>query len=111
TTTPHPDEAWQFIEYFTSEDVQRRFLLETGYVPSRTDLFNDPELVAEYSYYPDLLGIVQQAVIRPNIAQYSQASDILQRYLSAAITNRMSPERALQSAANETRVLLGRLAS
>jgi multiple sugar transport system substrate-binding protein len=51
--------------------------------------------------------VAQSAVLRPPIAQYAQASDILQRYLSAAIANRLSPERAMKAAAKETRVLLG----
>jgi multiple sugar transport system substrate-binding protein len=54
------------------------------------------------------MNVVDNAVLRPPIAQYAQASDILQRYLSAAITNRMSVEAAMQAAANETRALLAR---
>jgi multiple sugar transport system substrate-binding protein len=50
---------------------------------------------------------VEQAVLRPPIAQYAQTSDILQRYLSAALTNRMTPEAAMKAAAQETRRLLG----
>ncbi|MBD1897465.1 ABC transporter substrate-binding protein [Coleofasciculus sp. FACHB-129] len=102
----HPEEAWKAIQYFTSEETQRRFILKEGYLPSRRALFTDPQIVAKYPHYPQILEVVQRAVLRPPIAQYAQASDILQRYLSAALTNRTSPERAMQSAANETRRLL-----
>jgi multiple sugar transport system substrate-binding protein len=44
--------------------------------------------------------------LRPPIAQYAQVSDILQRYLSAAFTNQLSPEQAMKSAARETRLVL-----
>lgn len=94
------------IQYFTSEEAQRRFILQAGYVPSRRELFADPEIVAQYGHYPQLLEVVQSAVLRPPIAQYAQASDILQRYLSAALTNRLSPETAMKAAANETHRLL-----
>jgi len=57
-------------------------------------LFADPEIVAKYGHYPQLLEVVQSAVLRPPIAQYAQASDILQRYLSA-LTNQLSPETAM----------------
>ncbi|MGQ4648500.1 extracellular solute-binding protein [Lyngbya aestuarii] len=107
-TTAHPEEAWKAIEYFTREEAQRRVVLETGYVPSRRKLFTDPQIVAKYNYYPDLLDVVESAVLRPPIAQYVQASDILQRYLSAALTEITTPEKAMQSAANETRRLLKR---
>ncbi len=102
----HPQEAWRFIEFMTSEKSQREFILETGYVPSRRSLFNDAKIVAKYDYYPELLKVVENSTLRPPIAQYAQASDILQRYLSAALTKTMIPEKAMSAAASETRRLL-----
>jgi len=102
----HPEAAWKAIQYFTSEEAQRRFILQSGFVPSRRSLFTDPEIVAKYPHFPQLLEVVQQAVLRPPIGQYAQVSDILQRYLSGALTNRLSPERAMQAAAAETRRVL-----
>jgi len=107
-STRHPEEAWKAIQYFTSVEAQRNFILNAGFVPSRRSLFTDPAIVAKYPHYPKLLEVVQQAVLRPPIAQYAQTSDILQRYLSATLTNRMTPEQAMQAAANETRRLLSR---
>lgn len=104
--TPHPEEAWRVIQFITSQAAQKQFVLETGYVPSRRSLFNDPDIVAKYSHYPQLLEVQEQSVLRPPIAQYAQASDILQRYLSSALTDRLSPEEAMQRAADETRRLL-----
>ncbi|MCU0533202.1 MAG: ABC transporter substrate-binding protein [Hydrococcus sp. Prado102] len=105
-TSRHPDEAWKVIEFLTSEEMQRKFILATGKVPSLKSLFNDPAIVAKYPHYPQLLEVIEKATLRPPIAQYAQASDILQRYLSAAITNSMSPEKAMNAAADETRRLL-----
>ena len=105
-SSKHPEEAKIAIEYFTSREPQRRFILQAGYVPSRRELFTDQEIVAKYNHYPQLLEVVQSAVLRPPIAQYAQASDILQRYLSATLTDRLSPEKAMQAAADETRRLL-----
>ena len=107
-TTKHPEEAWRTIQFISSEETQREFVLETGYLPSRRSLFNDPAIVAKYSYYPQLLEVVENSALRPPIAQYAQASDILQRYLSAALTNTMSAEQAMKAAAAETRRLLAR---
>ncbi len=107
-TTKHPEEAWEVIKFFTSEETQRKYVLATGYVPSRRSLFNDPQIVAKYNHYPQLLEVIENSALRPPIAQYAQASDILQRYLSAALTERMSPEKAMKAAADETRRLLAR---
>ncbi len=105
--SPHKEEAWRVIEFMTSESAQKEFVLDTGYVPSRRSLFNDPEIVEKYSHYPDLLEVQEQSVLRPPIAQYAQASDILQRNLSSALTGRLSPQQAMERAAAETRRLLG----
>ncbi len=105
-SSSHPEEAWEVVRFLTSEDVQRQFILSTGNIPSRKALFNDPEIVAKYPHYPQLLEVVNNAALRPPIAQYAQASDILQRYLSAALTNTMTAEQAMQAAAAETRRLL-----
>ena len=105
--SPHPDEAWEVVEYFTSAEAQKKFVLEYAYVPSRRDLFTDPDILAEFDHYEDLLEVAENTVPRPPVGQYAQVSDILQRYLSAAITNQMSAERALEIAAGETRRVLG----
>jgi len=107
STTPHPEEAWRVLQFFTSDRVQRINALK-GYLPSLEALYDDPEILAEFPYYADMDQIFEKTVLRPNIAQYAQASDILQRYLSAAFSGRISPEDAMQAAAQETRNLLGR---
>ena len=108
TSSKHPDATWEVMQFLSSEESQREFILATGFVPSRTVLFNDPAIIAKYNYYPKLLDVVQSSALRPPISQYAQASDILQRYLSAAITDKLTPKAAMQAATQETRNLLDR---
>lgn len=103
----HPEAAWEVVQYLTSEASQKAFVLEQAYVPSRRVLFTDPDIVERFPHYPELERVVDSAVLRPPSPQYAQASDILQRYLSAAFTRQLSPEQAMQAAARETRALLG----
>lgn len=107
-SSSHPDQAWRVVEYYTSAEAQRQLVLRNGYLPTRRSLYTDPQIVQKYSYFPDMLAVAESAVLRPPIAQYAQASDILQRYLSAALTNRMGAEEAMRAAAEETRALLTR---
>ncbi|MGL4879545.1 MAG: ABC transporter substrate-binding protein, partial [Waterburya sp.] len=39
TSTKHPEETWEVIKFLSSEESQREFMIETGFVPSRTALF------------------------------------------------------------------------
>lgn len=105
-TSRHPEQAWKAIEYFTSTEALRPFIIKTGYLPSRKELFMDAEILEKYPHYSQFLEIAKNTVLRPPIAQYAQVSDILQRYLSAAFTNQLSPEQAMKSAARETRLVL-----
>lgn len=106
-TSKHSEEAWKFIDFFTSRDSQKQYILDYSYIPSRRSLFRDPEVVDKYSYYPKLLQAIDNAVLRPPIPQYAQVSDILQRYLTAALTGSKTPEAAMKKAAAETRRVLG----
>lgn len=110
-TTRHPEAAWRVIQYMTSEDTMKRFVLSTGLIPSYQTLFQNPEILAKFPHFTKLLEAVQEPALRPPIAQYAQASDVLQRYLSAAFTGRMTSEQAMKAAAQETRNLLGRFKS
>ncbi len=107
SATPHPEEAWRVVEFFTSPGPMKDFVTEFAYVPSRRALFTDPEVLAAFPHFEQLLEVAETAVPRPPVGQYAQVSDILQRYLSAAITDQMPPAAAMQAAAGETRRVLG----
>lgn len=107
-STAHPEAALKVAQFYASPAAQKLSILENGYLPTRRSLYADPQVLDQYPYFATMMPVVENAVLRPPIAQYAQASDILQRYLSAAITNRMSPEAAMQAAATETRALLSR---
>jgi multiple sugar transport system substrate-binding protein len=107
-TSKHPNEAWKAIAYLTSARTQRRFILETGHVPSRKMLLSEPKLVDKYRHFQQLTKAVQQSVLRPPVPEYERASKILQRYLNEALRKQRSPEQAMKAAAAETRKLLGK---
>ncbi|WP_432808944.1 ABC transporter substrate-binding protein [Pantanalinema sp. GBBB05] len=104
--TRHKAAALKAIRFFSQPQVQKSFVLDAGFVPGVRSLFTDRDVVTRYPYYPQLATLVDNAVLRPPVAQYAQVSDILQRYLSMALTNQKSPEEAMQAAAAETRRLL-----
>jgi len=45
--TEHPDEAQQFLAWWTGAVAQKQFALASGFPPVRTDLADDPELGAD----------------------------------------------------------------
>lgn len=103
-TSPAKSEAWKLIEFIASPDSVRFMNERIGLQPARKDFYEsttDP-------MQAELFAVLSHTSPRPQIPQYAQASDILQRWLSAAITGQTPPEEALARAAEETRLLLGR---
>lgn len=94
--TKNPELAWQFVEFLTRSEQLRKVQNRMGRIPARMSLIQ-----------LEFLPILQSGRMRPPIPQYAQASDILQRWLSVALTGRAEPEEALKQAARETRLLLG----
>ncbi len=90
-----PDRAWQFIEFITRPAQLRQVQERQGRIPSRRSLIP-----------PEMLPVLASARPRPAIPEYAQASDILQRWLSAALIGSVTPEQAMREAARETKLLL-----
>jgi multiple sugar transport system substrate-binding protein len=91
----NPETAWAFIQFITAREQMSKIESDLGRIPARKSLVP-----------PEFASILESARMRPPIAEYAQASDILQRWLSAALTGRVSEQEALTRAAVETRSLL-----
>lgn len=109
--TQHFSEAWQAVQFFSSAAAQRKlFLAGTDGLPTRRDLFKDPQLVKRYSYYPAFLKLLENptsVVFRPAIPQYDRATCVLQKYLHTALTQKHSDiKQKMKDAARDTRILL-----
>jgi multiple sugar transport system substrate-binding protein len=111
--TKHAEEAWQAVQFFSSAAAQRKlFLAGSDGLPTRRELFKDPQLVKRNSYYPAMLDFLENQephpiVFRPAIPQYAQATCILQKYLHTALAKKYSNvEQKMKDAASDTRILL-----
>lgn len=103
----HPDEAWEAIKYLTSEVAQKKFVLASGFLPSRRSLFQDPDIVLKYPLMPQLFQYLEHSsLFRPAIRQYREASEILQTALGKILRNQQSVRLAMDQAQRETEALL-----
>lgn len=98
----HKDEAWKFCEYISALPQVTRIQAHRGSPPALKTFYESSDDPVRH----DIYKVMQSTVVRPPVPQYAQASDILQRYLSAALTERMTCQAAMNAAAKETRLLL-----
>jgi len=97
--TTHPENAWEFVDFLTQPAQLRKVQSRMGLIPARKSLVP-----------PAFVSILNSARMRPPIPEYAPASDILQRWVSSALTGRTEPGEALKHANDETRALLGKVA-
>jgi len=102
------DVALDFLEFVTSAENQRRFSLETGHPPTRTGVYNDPEVVLEYRWFPAQLAALENSVPRPRVASWSEIEGVLGDYLQLALVGEMSAEEALNAAQQRIQEILDR---
>jgi len=94
----HKEEAWQFIQWVESpEIVKKRALM--GHAPTRIDVLTDPEVLAKYPYYAQVLDILKGAKKVPIFAYTAEMEDVIGREISLAVTGQKTVEQAIEDAA------------
>jgi multiple sugar transport system substrate-binding protein len=93
--------ALDFITYATSAPVMKQWVDATGVPPTRTSVFNDPDLVKKYWWQPANLAALQNATWRPRTPEWSKVEDIMGTHLSQAIAGDADAQAALDAAAKE----------
>jgi multiple sugar transport system substrate-binding protein len=107
----HPEEAWNYIQYLSSKDVQKRY--SQNALPIWISLFEDPELQEmqpEVAKEQNFIEVSKEQYKylrnRPLVPFYSETSEIVAREVQAALTGNKTAEQALADA--ETAVLEAR---
>lgn len=100
------DATWQFIKFIESFDTEKGFAINLGWNPGRQDVYNDQEVIAKAPYLKDLREVFVNAVPRPIVPYYTKLSEVLQRYVNAAIAGTMDPKTALDKAQEEVKAII-----
>jgi multiple sugar transport system substrate-binding protein len=93
--------AWKLLEYMASPVWQKKAALIAGDYPILASLYSDPEIhqhVQDFAIYGEQFKYL---VIRPQLPDYAQKSDIIQRHLHTALLRKVSPKEAMYAAASE----------
>ena len=93
-SSPNPDDAWTFLKWVESKEITKKRALAGG-SPTRTDVFDDPDVLAKYPYYPALKKLL---LTSHNFAVFTytpQLVEVLGRELSLAVAGEKTPADAL----------------
>ncbi len=94
----HKDEAWKFIEFITSQDIQNQYAKLS--LPIWKSSYDQPEVV---STLPEVVAVAKtqlnDMILRPQVPSYNEASAALQLEIQNALTGNKTPKQALDDAA------------
>lgn len=97
----HKDEAWRLVQFILSYDIQKKFALDLGWNPGRTDIYEDLTVKEKIGHVGILKRAFDHAIARPNVPYYTKLSEVMQRYISAALSGEMEAAQALHRAQEE----------
>lgn len=99
-SSPNPDAAWEFLQWVESPEIAiKRALL--GGSPTRTDVFDNAEVIDAYPHVTALKQLLLQSHNFPTFTYTPQFVEVLGRELSLAVSDDKDPQAALDKVADE----------
>ncbi len=95
--------GWEFIKWFTQPDIQARWFAGSGYLPARVSSLLEPEVLEKIEKFPGLQAVLEQlhsAYFEPQITAWYDGRVFLSESVEIVLYGRMTPEEALERAAN-----------
>ena len=98
--TKHPAEAWEFIKFITSQNVQNQYVADS--LPIWSASYDDPAVIKKAG--KQLVSVAKtqlpNMILRPQVPNYNAASQALQVQIQDALLGKKSPQDALNAAAS-----------
>jgi len=90
-----PNASADLVRYLTSAEVQKRHAMELGLLPTRPDLYNDPDLRQKIPWFKNAPDILANIVARPSTvvgASYDQLSQAVFENVNKILNGQESAE-------------------
>jgi multiple sugar transport system substrate-binding protein len=101
TSSKYPDAAWKFIEFLSASEQQRLRALEGSFLPTRSDLYDDPEIQDSVPVVALAKEALQHTRPRPVSPYYSDMSLEMQDQFNASLKGDTTPEEAARTLKSE----------
>jgi multiple sugar transport system substrate-binding protein len=101
TSSKYPDAAWKFIEFLTASEQQKFRALEGSYLPTISDLYDDPEIQDSVPVVALAKEALQHTRPRPVSPYYSDMSLEMQDQFHASLRGETTPKEAARTLKSE----------
>ena len=100
------DEAWEFVQFMTSEEIQKKVTLTVFVLPSLNALYEDRQVLEVVPVIRTAKEALQNARPRPVSPYYSQMSREMAEQFNQVLTGATSPEEAVETLQNELQQII-----
>jgi trehalose/maltose transport system substrate-binding protein len=93
-----PDLAADLIKYLASAELQKERAIKFSQLPTRPELYGDPDVLAKNPWFKEMLNVLNNAVARPSTVSgtdYSQLSTAIYQNVNQTLTGRESGQDAV----------------
>jgi multiple sugar transport system substrate-binding protein len=90
----HQNEAWQFIAFMTAEARQKRMARAGSYLPTRENLYQDPQLLNQVPILGLSSGALNNARARPIHPRYLDMSEEMAQWFHLSLRGVVTPAQA-----------------
>ncbi|MBV9174656.1 MAG: ABC transporter substrate-binding protein [Chloroflexi bacterium] len=100
-------EALEAVRILTNEETQRARFLDGGFLPSRSAVFDDPEIQKKYPYAKAAQESFQNLKPRPVTPSYPDISaNAIQPAFGQAMARQITPDQAIKQMADKMRQII-----
>jgi multiple sugar transport system substrate-binding protein len=96
-TSENQDAAWEFIKFLTAPEQQKFRAVEGSFLPTLTDLYDDPEIQESVPVVALAKEALQHTRPRPVSPYYSDMSLEMAEQFNASLNGEVTPEQAAQT--------------
>jgi multiple sugar transport system substrate-binding protein len=108
SSAENKDEAFEFIEFVTSFDQQKKMAIEAGRIPADKEALTDPEVLEAH---PHFKTVAEQIEYPFGMFKHEKATEItnaVSRYITEAVTGDKTAEEALKEAEDAVLKIINR---
>ena len=106
TSSKMRDEAWEFIQFMTSEESQKKQTLSASNLPTLDTLYDDRQILEEVPVVALSEEALQNARPRPISPYYSQMSRTMAEQFNKVLMGATSPEEAVETLQSELQQII-----
>lgn len=105
--TEHPEEAQEFLAWWTGQEAQKQFALDSGFPPVRTDMGDDAELAANEDVSAFAAALPGARLYLPGVPRATEVDSEGYIPLIGEITRGEDVEQAIQAATERINATTG----